>query len=66
MKSKYFDSADINNDKITIHKSMIYRAINAIKNDADMSESGDRMQGRLDILNDMVDMFDRYYGTKRN
>lgn len=52
--SQYFDSFTVNGDKFTVHKSVIDKAIKQVKNDPDPFEDGERVAGRLDILEDML------------
>lgn len=57
--SLFFDSFEVSGDKITIHKCMIDSAIKRVKNDPDPFESGERVAGRLDILNDLQEAINR-------
>ena len=53
--SPYFGSFTVCGDKITIHKSVIDKAIKGVKNDIDPFESDDRAAGKLDILEDLAE-----------
>ncbi len=69
LESVYFNSCRVEGDKITINKCDIDKAVKDIKNDPNPFGDGERTAGRLDILEDMLDVIQRYKiknGDKRN
>ena len=54
--SQFFDSFSVNGDKITIHKCVIDAAIKRVKIDPDPFEDGERVRGKLDVLEDLSDV----------
>lgn len=69
LESRFFESCSVNGDKIIINKCVIDKAIKDIKNDPDPFLDSERTAGRTDILEDMLDVIQRYKiknGDKRN
>lgn len=64
--SQHFNSFNVCGDKITIHKSVINRAIKQVKNDNDPFESYDRSAGRLDVLEELLEAIDIGMSKIRN
>ena len=64
--SQHFDSFNVCGDKITIHKSIIDLAIKRVKGNADPFESGDRVAGRLDVLEELLEVIDIGMSKIRN
>lgn len=60
LESMYFDSCEVKGDKITIHKCVIDKAIKNIENDPDPFGDSERRAGKIDILEDMLDVIDMY------
>lgn len=64
LESRYFDSCEVNGDKIIIHKCVIDKAIKDIENDPDPFGDSERKAGRTDVLEDMLDVIQRYKNIK--
>lgn len=64
--STHFKSFSVCGDKITIHKSMIDVAIKRVKNYNDPFESEDRVAGRVDILEELLDAINTGMSIIRN
>ena len=60
LESVYFNSCRVEGDKITINKCDIDKAVNDIKNDPNPFGDEERTAGRLDILEDMLDVIKRH------
>lgn len=60
LESMYFDSCEVKGDKITIHKCVIDKAIKDIENDPDPFGDSERSAGKIDVLEDMLDVIDMY------
>lgn len=60
LESVYFNSCKVEGDKITINKCDIDKAIKDIKNDPNPFGDEERTAGRLDILEDMLDVIKRH------
>ena len=64
--SHLFDGFNVCGDKITIHKSVINRAIKRVKGDIDPFENEDRTAGRLDVLDELLEAIDIGMSKIRN
>ena len=60
LESVYFNSCRVEGDKITINKCDIDKAIKDIKNDPDPFGDSERKAGKIDILEDMLDVIKRH------
>ena len=60
LESVYFNSCKVEGDKITINKCDIDKAVKDIKNNPDPFGDEKRTAGRLDILEDMLDVIKRH------
>lgn len=62
MNSVHFESFSVKGDKITLHKSIIHKAIKYVKEieRSDPYGSEDREAGQLDILEELIDCIDRW------
>ena len=55
-RSTLFVSTYVKGDKITLHKCVIDKAIKKIKSDPDPFLEGERKAGRLDILEELLEI----------
>ena len=55
-RSTLFESTYVKGDKITLHKCVIDRAIKKIKADPDIFLEEERKAGRLDILEELLEI----------
>ena len=55
-RSTLFESTYVKGDKITLHKCVIDKAIKEIKADPDPFLEGERKAGRLDILEELLEI----------
>lgn len=59
MNSEHFESFSVKGDKITLHKSIINKAIKQVKGFG-CYDGEDREAGQLDILEELIDCIDRW------
>ena len=55
-RSTLFESTYVKGDKITLHKCVIDKAIKKIKSDPDIFLEEERKAGRLDILEELLEI----------
>ena len=55
-RSTLFESTYVKGDKITLHKCVIDKAIKKIKSDPDIFLEEERRTGRLDILEELLEI----------
>ena len=55
-RSTLFESTYVQGDKITLHKCVIDKAIKEIKADSDIFLEEERKAGRLDILEELLEI----------
>ncbi len=55
-RSTLFESTYVKGDKITLHKCVIDKAIKKIKSNPDPFLEGERKAGRLDILEELLEI----------
>ena len=55
-RSTLFESTYVKGDKITLHKCVIDKAIKSIKADPDIFLEEERKAGRLDILEELLEI----------
>ena len=55
-RSTLFESTYVKGDKITLHKCVIDKAIKEIKADSDIFLEEERKAGRLDILEELLEI----------
>ena len=59
VRGSWLEDCSVQGDKITIHKCVIDKAIKDIKNDPDPFGDSERMAGKVDILEELLDIIER-------